>query len=618
MKIPTLGKITPYEIQWKVIQSTLSHIREQMAEHRKGGEVKHAVIEAAVSSGKTIIMAAIANYCESVKHKCLIMTNIGELAGQNLDECWNMDASASGFSNYLGTKSTYFATREGKGGTVVGTSGTIVNRLDEDFSDIKFSVVLIDECHTLNFNNEDSQFIKIINHLKAINPALVVIGLSGTPYREGATIIGDFWQTQILPKVDAEYLADNNYTHRHTFGFTDNEYDLGDDFGVSEDEHSTSDFSDAQLGKMHKLMDLSLTHKIGREVVELTKDRNGVLITCAGLSHCKEISEVLPHNSWAIVTSKDGVVTNTKFKKRKEVTDAFKSGEIKFLIQIGCYSTGFNSPLCDTVVLLRRIHSLTLFTQILGRPIRLLKKEQLEAGVIKNDALVLDYSGTTSALWERYNNPVLAEAAKAKDKFEQNLIECPECGDMVGEHTRRCDCGHWLKFRLCESFVRGGKTISKGCGEKNDITSKECRSCGNTLIDPNAKLERKHYSVDDWIPVKSKQLEVIGKEQDGMAVKYFLDSFDDAGNQEVANVKYWSINTQNGKRAYMANLCQRHINDYKMAMAFARMKPINAVKNKAMLDTPTFITHRINDKGNSVVHGLRFASGREMKGSKKS
>ena len=38
---------------------------------------------------------------------------------------------------------------------------------------------------------------------------------------------------------------------------------------------------------------------------------------------------------------------------------------------------------------------------------------------------------------------------------------------------------------------------------------------------------------------------------------------------------------------------------------------------KAWFDKPKYITHRINEKGHSVVHGLQFNSGKTMRGDKR-
>tara|TARA_R110000850_G_scaffold272422_1_gene407594 strand:+ start:1044 stop:2915 length:1872 start_codon:yes stop_codon:yes gene_type:complete len=617
--IPTLGKITPYEEQWEIRNNTVAHIREQFAVAKNKGKVKHAFIHAAVSSGKTIMMGAIANHCQNVGARCMILTDIGELCLQNSDECWNMDTSNSLYSNYAGRKSTHF-------NVIVGTVGTIANSLDSDFYSYAPHVLQIDECHKVNFfdvlDKGESLFSKVINHFLSINPSMVIIGYTGTPYRENAFIKGDFWQTLILPIIDRKFLCDNGRTVPDVFGYTENSYEI-DNVKIDKDEFSDKDFTEKQLSDMYEQTDLTTTHRIMLDVVAISQNRNSVLITCYHLKHCQEAASVLPDNTWAIVTSKE-VVTQTKYKTRIEATQAVKDGHIKYLLQVGCFTTGFNAPIIDHSVLLRPIMSFVLLEQLLGRGKRKLKPYQVEQGIQKTDHLVSDFSGTMAAMSAVYDDPMFEEAVRAKDKFDDGEpLICPDCGHGNGEHSRRCSniingqrCEYFWQYTECEDQILNGLLKIKGCGVKNDIAAKICRGCDNQLVDPNKKLTHKSYSAGDWRPVLKMGVDVTGKSQDGICVKYYLDVFDENGKQEVATVNFWAIN-EKGKRTWTSNFVRRHINGYPFQQKIISMTPVQVVGSKAMFDIPAMITHRINEKGKSIVHGLKFNSGKTMKGDKR-
>ncbi len=606
------GEYALYDFQGDVVSNTLSHIRDQFKSFNNKKNIDHAYINASVSSGKSLMMAAISDHCTGVGINSMILTAVGELALQDGETCWDAGVKCSYFSAYVGRKSTHFP-------VIAATVGSVANALNDQFKDYKLHVLQIDECHNTPFDNPDSDFMKVINHFRAINPMLIVIGWSGTPWRDGCSITGDFWKKQIEPAIDRQFLVGNGFTHPDTFGYTENSdaYDLGDDLKVETNEFSTTDYSDNQLSKMHDKMNRSDTDHIMEDVVRISNDRNGVLIVCAGSSHCKEVSESLSDSTWAIVTSKDGVTTNTEFTKRKDAVAAFKAGKIKYLINIGIFLVGFNAPILDTIVILRRIGSIVLFEQTLGRGRRLLKKEQLEAGIVKNDSLVLDFSGTVASLYQQYENPVLEEAMKKKAAFERSFQDCPLCGELNGEYARRCcndTCDHWFQFRVCDDLLRNGQLVSKGCGEKCDIAAKECK-CGNMLVDPNANLQRQHYSAEDFKPVLKMTIEVAGKSQDAIKVCYFLDVFDETGKQEIATLVFWAIN-QGGKRTWTSNFVRRHITGYPYQQKMLAMKPFQVVTMKAMFGIPTHITHRVGAKG-SIVHGLRFNNGKTLKGDKR-
>lgn len=624
MMIPTLGKITPYPFQWELGENIKTHIRKQLKREIKPTP---AFINAYVSSGKTILAGIIANHCHKVGAKLLVLARTGELVEQNADEIFNMDSPCSIFSASLDRKSTHFS-------TVVGSEGTIANALDSDFVKWVPHIILIDECHEVNWQDVveegDSCYAKIINHFQLINPNVVILGMSGSPYRGTESIKGPFWKEELLPVIDRKFLVDEGYIVPTIFGYghDDIQYDLTEFTNI--DEQGTRDFTPAQQAAMHQKMDLTTTQRIMYEVIDKTRERLSVLVTCAGEKHCQEAASVVPSDEQAIIT------INTGKKERHQILKDVKANKLnergtpryKYIFQIGCLTTGVNVTCWDTSVLLRRIGSLTLLTQLLGRGMRLLKDFLVADGLKKADHLVLDYSGTMAAMHQMFDDPFLESAALAKAKESHQTIDCPVCETQNSEHARRCvgtdiigdqadgRCGYFWQFRKCEDQLVNGILKERGCGCDNDIAARECRNCHVTLIDPNAKLTHRSYGVGDWKPVLSMKIELSGRNNDGIAVTYALDSFGEDGQQEIARVDYWAIKA-GGKRTWEADFVRRHINGYPYQQKIISMNPFQIVTNKAMFDMPSMITHRTNEKGKSIVHGVKFNSGKTMKGAKR-
>ena len=611
----TFGKVSLRPYQAEAHESTVNYIREQIKEYiSKGGNPEPAVVSGFVGCGKTMLIGAIANHCSQKNLKCLVLARQGELIKQNSEECWNMDAPTSIYSASLNSKAVHPNIP-----VVAATEGTIVNSLDGDFAEWLPLIIMIDECHMVDWQDlldgGQSQFTRILRHFnmladrlqyenpgKAI-PRPIVIGFTGTPYRGIESIIGPYWKKQLC-EIGREFLVSNDYLVPTLFGFGHDNVQYNIEGFDDVDEIGTKDFSASQLEQMQAQMTLTATQAIMKEVVELTRNRLGVLITCAGVKHCQEAASALPEGTWAIVTGE------TPDKEREEILDKAKSGEIKFVLQIGCLTTGVNVPYWDTSVILRRIGSLTLLVQLLGRGMRLLKPEQVEAGLIKNDHLVLDYAGTMPAMIKMFNDPMLEEAelARAREAFE--VIHCPICQTENSEHARRCigrdgnggRCEFFWKSRACEDLMRGNFVVSKGCGAENDVAARFCRVCNNTLIDPNAALTGKHYTDADWKPVLNMKLEVTGTGATGICVSYFMDSFDDNGTQEVARVNYWAIK-DGGSRVWKSKFLAKHaVGGWGMVNKIAKMSPTEMLVNLRLLKTPEQITHRINAKGESIVN----------------
>lgn len=620
--IPTLGKITPYPEQWEVAQNAIAHAREQLS-----GKIKPSpsYIDAYVSAGKTIIAGVIANHCQNVGARLLVLARTGELVEQNADEIFNMDAKCSVFSASLNRKSTWYS-------TVVGSEGSVANALSTAFTKWIPHFILIDECHQVDWEDVikggDKCYSKILNHFKVLNPKVVIMGMSGSPYRGIESIKGPLWLKVLEPKINRKFLVDNGRIVPTIFGVP--EQDVGYDLSEFDnfEEVGTKDFSIDQLKAMHKKMDLKLTQRIMFDVMHIVKDRLCVLVTCSGLKHCKEAASVVPKDQYAIITDKTGK------KERRQILSDAKKGKLndsggfryKYIFQVGCLTTGVNVTIWDTSVLLRRIGSLTLLTQLLGRGMRLLKDFLVDSGYVKHDHLTLDYSGTMAAMHEMFDDPMLEDAVLQKDKDNGDVINCQKCGTENGEHARRCRgedpsekdgrCSYFWKSRICEDLIVNGLIKSKGCGAENDIAARVCRVCDNTLIDPNAKLTHKSYGEHDWKAVLRMEVEVIGNTQNGIGINYYFDVYDENGTQEIARVKYWAINS-GGKRTWESNFIRRHINDYGFQRRAMSMSPFQVLENRAMFDIPTAATHRVNDKGQSIVHGLKFNSGRELKGGKR-
>ena len=599
MDIPTFGTMTPRPYQWEAIQNIKQFIREQFESFKNGGEVKNAILNASVSSGKSLIMGAVAAHCQATNHRCMILTDIGELADQNGQEAWAMDVRTSFYSAYVGTKSNYYS-------VVSATLGTVCNGLERDYSTIDTvpKVLLIDECQKLPVEDigseNNSQYAQVINHFKKINPKLVVIGFTGTPYRGTSTILGSFWSKELKPVIDREFLKENGFTVPDVFGFTDNHYDL-DEFNDFVDA-GTGDYSKADLERMQDKMDLSTTQLIMHDVISKASSRNGVLVTCSGFKHAQEAASVLGDIPHAIFTTQQ-LQSNTGLKTRKEIVDAIKSGKIKYLFQIGCFSVGFSAPYIDTSVILRRIGSITLLEQLLGRGRRLPKQWMIDAGIKKEEHLVLDFSGTLEAMADLFNNPTFNDAMEAKDKKDNAFIHCPVCDTECGVHARKCKsdtCDHWFKFRECEDLRLNNILIEKGCGHKNDIAAKICGNCNKYLIDPNANLSHKAYTDADWKPVLKMDMEIIGARSDAIQVTYWLDSFGIDGQQEIAKVKYWAI-MAGGKRVWDSKFVKQHANPA-LWKKILQMTPALLMQNKDLFITPKMATHRINTKGESIVN----------------
>ena len=615
------GEIEPRPYQWLVYEKTAEVIR------KFGKDPKPSFVTASVGAGKTIMIAMIARRFQDMGWEGLVIARQGEIIEQDAEELWNLSVKNSLFSASLGRKSTAYP-------LIAGTEGTIINGLfdkkDESgnllskgaLSDFCPRYILIDECHQMNWEDvvsesPETQYGVIMTELNRRCKAkyghdVIVIGYTGSPFRGTDSIKGAYWKHEIV-NIDTKYLVDIGFLVPTIFGLHDID-DLHYDLSAFEASGSdgTQDFTAEQLKQMQKeiLEQGTLTQKIMLKVMELTKNRNGVLITCAGKKHCQEAAKYLPEGSYAIVTEDMGMKA-----RRKALKDAY-TGKIKYVFQIGCLTTGVNIPLWDTSVILRKIMSLTLLVQLLGRGMRLLKKEQIDAGYHKEDHLVLDFSGTMFELGQLYEDPILEEAEAQRSKRSGEQVPCPKCGTMNSPYARRCigkdalspdgRCEEFFSYIRCGFDKHGIRIFDDGCGTKNDPTARYCRHCDHVLRDPNAALNERAYTDNEWADVMDFKVQLT-KDGEGILYRYWINRCD--GKEGWANEVFHPYGgATHMKNMFKAKAVFPHLDDKSMAGKILKCQNAKQFMMYAgLIKAPKRITHRINDKGRDIIHRKYFS-----------
>ncbi|WHM52862.1 putative DNA repair helicase [Klebsiella phage vB_KpnS_SCNJ1-C] len=620
------GEIEPRPYQWLVYEKTAEVIR------KFGKQPKPSYVTASVGAGKTIMIAMIARRFQDMGWEGLVIARQGEIIEQDAEELWNLSVKNSLFSASLGRKAYAYPLIAGTEGTIINglfdktsDDGTVTKSLLSDFSP---RYILVDECHQLNWQDiiseqPETQYGAIMNELNRRCKAkygheVIVIGYTGSPFRGVESIKGAYWKHEIV-NISTKYLVDLGFLVPTIFGGQDIEdlqYDLHE--FSSSDVDGVQDFTDSQLKEMQEeiLKQGTLTQKIMLKVMELTRDRLGVLITCAGKKHCKEAAKYLPEGSYSIVTEDMG-----QKARRKAMKDA-ATGRKKYTLQIGCLTTGVNIPYWDTSVILRKIMSLTLLTQLLGRPMRLLKPEQVAAGLVKENHLCLDFTGTMFELGGLYEDPILEEAEAQRAKRSGEQVPCPKCQTMNSPYARRCigkdetspdgRCEEFFSFIRCGFDKHGIRIFDDGCGTKNDPTARYCRQCDHVLRDPNAALNERAYTDNEWTEVKDFKIELT-KDEKGVVYRYFITK--ENGKDGWASEVFYPFGRQEKylKNQFKIKGLLNHVSDRNMIDNLMNCHSAKAfMAFTGLIRAPKRITHRFNDKGRDIIHRKEFGQKNEL------
>lgn len=285
-------------------------------------------------------------------------------------------------------------------------------------------LVLIDECHLVSPNGE-TMYRKTIEALREINPYLKVVGFTATPYRLGQGMITD---GGLFTHVSYDMTNIDGFARLLAEGFlaplfprqTHTELDVSD-VGMT-----NGDFKQNALQAAVDKQDI--TYKALMEMCEIGWNRRSWLVFASGVEHAEHVAEML--NSFGIPSA--AVHSKIKGEERDERIAAFKSGELRAVVNNNVLTTGFDHPPVDLIGMLRPTMSPGLWVQMLGRGTR----PSPETG--KTDCLVLDFAGNTKRLGP-INDPCIPKK-KSGMPGDAPVKICEECGTYNHASAMVCIC----------------------------------------------------------------------------------------------------------------------------------------------------------------------------------
>lgn len=459
--------LRPY--QQDAVNATLAHFRRKRTP---------AVIVLPTGAGKSLVIAELAR---RARGRVLVLAHVKELVEQNHAKFASYGLEGGVFSAGLERKDVSQK-------VIFGGIQSVARAPTEFFQD--FSLLIVDECHRVAMEG-DTQYHQVIRALEKANPALCVLGLTATPYRLGFGWIYEYHAQKQLRRTTSEryfktciYELSVRYMIEHGFLTPPVRIDAPVAcYDFSSLELKGTSYVQAHIEKLLKDQK-RITPVIIANIVEMARERHGVMIFTSSVAHAEEIMRALPPFVSALV------VGDTEARERDATIEAFKARKLKFLVNVSVLTTGFDAPHVDVIALLRPTESASLYQQIVGRGLRLSEG--------KTDCLVLDYTGQGHDLFA----PAIEQDKPTSGAVIVD-VECPKCGvtnhfwgiqnedGFVEEHFgRKCqaafpqedgrleECGFLFRFKRCDK-----------CGCENDIAARSCRECRHVLVDADKRLK---------------------------------------------------------------------------------------------------------------------------------
>ncbi|MEZ9440692.1 DEAD/DEAH box helicase [Vibrio atlanticus] len=535
-----------------------------------------AVLVLPTGAGKSLVIAELARLA---KGRVLVLAHVKELVEQNHEKYEGYGLKGSIFSAGLGRKETDQQ-------VVFASVQSVVRNLDS-FSN-QFSLLVIDECHRVP-DEKTSSYQKVITHLRENNAGIKVLGLTATPYRLG---MGWLYQYHTRGQVRSEeprffrdcifelpirYLLDEGFlTPARMIDAPVLSYDFSQLRPAS-----TGRYKESELDMVIE-QSKRATPQIVDQIIELAKDKLGIMVFAATVRHAQEILSLLPEGQSSIV------IGDTPTLERDQIINDFKERKIKFLVNVSVLTTGFDAPHVDLIAILRPTESISLYQQIVGRGLR------LSPG--KKECLVLDYAGNSYDLYQ----PEVGDPKPDSDS-EIITIPCPACGfnnnfwgklDSNGfllEHFGRKCQGYFTDEDTGEREHCNYRFRAKYCGEcgaDNDIAARICHECDATLVDPDKKL-KEALNLKDALVFECLEMDLnVLKDDKGksqLKVTY-------RGENQAQVHEFWSLTTKKQKQNFKDQFVRPHLAD--RHRPFEEASPTKVVAHQHRFRPPQFVIAR--------------------------
>lgn len=283
-----------------------------------------------------------------------------------------------------------------------------LKRRDYDLRSVK--LLIIDECHMTDF---DSQIPRFENAKR--------IGFSATPKRKGRQAqLTDFYTKMttgptIKKLIKMGFLVDCKTFTRSVISL-EKLRKKGNDYR-EDDMYGEFDKNIIYSGIVENWKNISPNKK--------------TIVFCVNIKHAERMTDEFNQKG---VRAK--FITSTMEGDRSETLNEWRRGEFPVLINASIFTTGFDEPSIECVILARATMSENLYLQMIGRGSRISPN--------KENFYLLDFGENVERHGTYSQDRSYSLAHKYNSKLGAGIMkECPECGAYIPGSTKVCSfCGY--------------------------------------------------------------------------------------------------------------------------------------------------------------------------------
>lgn len=360
-------------------------------------------------AGKGFILGEIASGIASKGSRMIVLAHVKELVEQNAKQC------ERGAPNQVGIYSAGLGERcTNKPIICAGIQSVYKKACDIG----KIDIAICDEAH-LRQPDDEGMYGKFFETMLVINLKMRIIGLTATPYRLGTgKIYGEGRQfTDICYRVSVLDLIAQGYLSPLTSKAPSSKIDFS---GL---HRRNGDFIPAEA---EQLMD-GLVQQTVADLVTKSALCKSILVFASGVEHAGHLAHEIRRVTGQQV---EVVVGDTPSSERADFIAQFKAGTLRWLVNVGVLTTGFDAPNVDCVAIVRPTDSPGLLYQMVGRGFRLAPEKKM--------CTVLDYGGNIERHGPVDKLDLIDIDEKKAGSGPAPVKECPECHEYVHAAVREC------------------------------------------------------------------------------------------------------------------------------------------------------------------------------------
>lgn len=229
--------------------------------------------------------------------------------------------------------------------TLGRTNSDRINKFSKDY----FKSIIIDECH----HASSKTYTNILDYFENY----FLLGVTATPQRSDNLRLTDIFDDIVYYKNMSD-LINEGWLSRIVG------YRVRTSVDISSVKTVRGDYSEGQL---QKAIDIPARNDAivaaYNDLVPGTK----AIVFCAGIEHANNVALSFKKSNISTAV----IIGSTSSEERKDIFTKFRNGTIKVVVNVGVLTEGFDEPSVETIILARPTRSNLLYTQIVGRGVRL-------------------------------------------------------------------------------------------------------------------------------------------------------------------------------------------------------------------------------------------------------